>query len=364
MLPTWLGPAFAALVFASLSFWSFGKWTDVQIDFGTELYIPWQLSEGKVLYRDIAYRNGPLSPYLNAALFSLFGVSLRALVVCNLLILAGLTALLHRFFDRLCGPLAGTCASVAFLCIFAFSQYLWVANYNYVTPYQHAQVHGLVLAILMISLLVSALREASPGRLAAAGLCLGLVFLTKAELFAAAAAAAAAALLLLGFVGTNARATARGALLFAAMALLPAAVSTLALATAMPASEAVVATLGNWHYVGTGILGDPFYGWVTGVATWRANGARALWVAAAVALLALALLAADRLAGARGRAVGPLLAAVTAAGLVWGPDFVAWTAAARALPIVALAAAAGFAWAGAVDRPTTVSCSPCPRHCC
>ena len=37
----------------------------LMIDFGRELYVPWQLNEGKALYRDIAYFHGPFSPYLN-----------------------------------------------------------------------------------------------------------------------------------------------------------------------------------------------------------------------------------------------------------------------------------------------------------
>ena len=34
-----LGPLGLAALFAALAAWSWGKWTDVQIDFGTELYV-------------------------------------------------------------------------------------------------------------------------------------------------------------------------------------------------------------------------------------------------------------------------------------------------------------------------------------
>ena len=40
--------------------------------FGRELYVPWQLTQGKVLYRDIESIFGPLSPYLNALWMRLF----------------------------------------------------------------------------------------------------------------------------------------------------------------------------------------------------------------------------------------------------------------------------------------------------
>ena len=57
--------------FVALCAWSWGRWTDPQIDYGNELYIAWQLAEGKVLYGDLAHRNGPLSHAWNALLFTL-----------------------------------------------------------------------------------------------------------------------------------------------------------------------------------------------------------------------------------------------------------------------------------------------------
>jgi uncharacterized membrane protein len=76
--------------------WSWGTWPDPLIDFGRELYVPWQLTAGKVLYRDIAHLNGPLSPYLNALWFKLLGVSLRSLVVGNIAIWVLLVWMLYR----------------------------------------------------------------------------------------------------------------------------------------------------------------------------------------------------------------------------------------------------------------------------
>src|SRR5687768_5447393 len=89
-------PGFAGLIaltvhaclFALLMWWSWRKWPDPMIDFGRELYVPWQIVQGKVLYRDIASLFGPLSPYVNALWFKLFGVSLTTLIAANLAILA------------------------------------------------------------------------------------------------------------------------------------------------------------------------------------------------------------------------------------------------------------------------------------
>ena len=58
-------------VFAAMVMASRGTWPDALIDFGRELYVPWQLTLGKVLYRDVQSYYGPLSPYINALWFKL-----------------------------------------------------------------------------------------------------------------------------------------------------------------------------------------------------------------------------------------------------------------------------------------------------
>ena len=62
-----------------------------------ELYVAWQITEGRVFYRDLATLFGPLSPYVNAFWFRMFGVSLTTLVACNLAIFALLLAGIYRF---------------------------------------------------------------------------------------------------------------------------------------------------------------------------------------------------------------------------------------------------------------------------
>ena len=56
------------------------KWGDPIIDTGRELEIPWKVSLGDVLYKDMAYNYGPFSPYLNALFLKIFGVRLASIV--------------------------------------------------------------------------------------------------------------------------------------------------------------------------------------------------------------------------------------------------------------------------------------------
>src|SRR5690349_6281888 len=58
---------------------SWFKWPDPLIDFGRELYLPWRIIHGAVLYRDVDDYYGPLSQYWNAGLFAVFGPGVRVL---------------------------------------------------------------------------------------------------------------------------------------------------------------------------------------------------------------------------------------------------------------------------------------------
>ena len=119
-LPSWIYPLSIGIVFVILAAWSWRKWTDPIIDVGRELYIPWQITQGKVLYRDIASLYGPFSSYLNAFFFKLFGVSLTALILCNLTVLAGFTIVVYRFFRMVGDRISATAVCLVMLCIFSF----------------------------------------------------------------------------------------------------------------------------------------------------------------------------------------------------------------------------------------------------
>jgi len=184
-------------VFALLTAMTWRKWPDMLLDFGLQLYIPWKLSTGAVLYRDIAYMTGgPLSQYFDAVLFRAFGVSFLTLAVANLALLALLLGMVYRCFYQAADQLTALMASLAILLVFAFSHYTDYGIFNYVTPYCQEIYHGLILSIAMVALLARWVATRKRGAALAAGFCCGLVFLTKAEVFLAAAAALVAGLVL------------------------------------------------------------------------------------------------------------------------------------------------------------------------
>jgi hypothetical protein len=326
-----IGPLLLAVVFVALAAWTWKRTADVLIDFGNELYVAWRLASGDALYRDIATRNGPLSHAINAAWFLLFGVSVRTLVLCNLAVLAGTCALVWRVFAPVCGRAVALATGLTLLAAFGFAHTLDIGNYNWVTPYQHAQTHGLVLAIAGTLALAAALRSGRPLAWGLAGLCLGLVFLTKAELFVPFAGAAALALVL--EAGAPAPRPLRAASWLALAAALPVLVAFAVLSSRMTPLLAVDGVLGNWSHL-AGIAGDPFYRARAGLDAPWSNALRALRALGILAAFAAACAAIDLALPRRGRAFSGALAAATLfALLVSARHRIAWHELARALPL-------------------------------
>ncbi|WP_428940809.1 glycosyltransferase family 39 protein [Fontivita pretiosa] len=285
--------------------WSWFGWPDPLVDFGRELYLPWQILAGKVLYRDIAHFNGPLSAYFNTLVFALLGVSLRSIVIVNLILLALLTWLVWRLIGFIADRFAATVACIVMLTVFAFIQLGGIGNYNFVTPYSHELTHGLVLSFVAITCFAGFARRKEPNSLwlMGAGLALGMVFLTKPEVFVAAALALGTGIAL--HRPMPAAAALGGFVVAAAMPIL---IAFLLLAMGMPEAEAIRGVLGAWIYLfDSRITRSEFYARVIGTheLSWSL-----IYIVAACAAYAIILLIAARLATIRRRGTGLIALAV------------------------------------------------------
>ena len=194
--------ALVVVVFFERTVTSWRRWPDVVIDFGRELYAPWRLSQGAVLYRDVAHLSGPVSPLVNALWFRLFGISLTVLAVANLTLLAALVVGLYVALRRVTDLVTAVSGCVTLLVVFAFGHFVHCGNYNFVCPYAHELTHGIVLLAILLAALAGPRRRAAD---VGAGVCLGLLFLGKPETFAAGAAAMLASLILTERSSTLAR---------------------------------------------------------------------------------------------------------------------------------------------------------------
>lgn len=168
------------------------SWTRLNhflVDFGRELYVPWRLASGDVLYRDVAYFNGPLSPMLNSWLFRIFGVQIHVLFIANLLIGLGILWLLVSIMRRFVGSHVAGVGGLVFILMFAFNHWLNAGIFSYVAPYSHEMTHGLACSLLSLFCLGNPTSNSAPKesmrRAAVSGLLGGIVFLTKPEIFLA-----------------------------------------------------------------------------------------------------------------------------------------------------------------------------------
>ena len=172
----------ALLVGGVLAWHGFGASADWRIDYGRELYVPWRLVDGEALTRDLAYFNGPLSPYWNALWFLVFGVSIRVQAIANLLVIAATTVVIWTLGRRLGGRWTALAAAVGWLPMLAFQHQGDLGNFNWLAPYSHEMPHGIALALATMLGFARYLERPSAGRAALVGLGAGLVALTKPEI--------------------------------------------------------------------------------------------------------------------------------------------------------------------------------------
>jgi len=165
---------------------TWGRYGNIHIDFGRELYTAWRISEGDVLYRDIAWFNGPLSQYFNGFLFYIFGKSLNVLYAANLIILIFIIILIYNIVTKLSNVFAAAVTVLFFLPISAFGYITEVGNYNFIAPYSHEMSHGILLLLLSIFFLIRFFERQNLENAFLCGIFVGLSVLTKLEVAAAA----------------------------------------------------------------------------------------------------------------------------------------------------------------------------------
>ncbi len=334
------GPAALVAVAAAMAWWTWGTWADVLVDFGQQLYLPWQITQGRALYADLAYYNGPLSQYVNALAFRWFGVGLQTLVVLNLCWMGLLVGLLHHACRRVGGRVSAAAACLVFLLLFGFAHYVGISNYNYVCPYSHEMTHGLILSLAAMVCVWYGSRF-GPGMSAAGGMLLGLAFLTKAEVFVAGAAGTLSVLILTPLARpSQGRQTLKRAGGFLAGLLVPPLIAFLLLCLRMPPRLAFTGTMGSWVAVANKELaGLEFFQRGMGLTDIRGNLLlMAAWAGGyAVAILAVASMSLAARKSARRQALWAGVTVIALAGGLW--VFwrkIAWGNAARGLPLALL----------------------------
>jgi hypothetical protein len=165
---------------------SWRKWPDPLLDFGQQLYNAWQLSNGAVLYRDVGCIYGPVSEYLNAGIFWLFGPGLIVLAIANLVIFVAIATCVYLIIRKAWGVLPAWLSTLIFICVFGFSQFVDAGNYNYATPYANETIHGMLISLLLCYALFTWANNPTATRSFICGLLLGATLVLKPEFILAA----------------------------------------------------------------------------------------------------------------------------------------------------------------------------------
>ncbi len=179
-------PLSVAFFFIYLLSQSWLRWMDPLIDFPRDLYYAWRLSEGDLLYRQLANWYGPLAQLAQGAAFRLFGVGIDTIVWTNIALTAMVLFLLRDVFRTLGNRLSGWLATVIFLGVFAFGHYTSLANYNFLAPYVAQSTYSFAGLVVVLWGLVHHLKTERPQWLGIAGLGLAVAYLDKPEALLAA----------------------------------------------------------------------------------------------------------------------------------------------------------------------------------
>jgi len=179
---------------------------------------PLRLARGEMLYSDVRHIYGPLSPYLNALLYKIFGPSLTVLYADGVFSAIIILAAVYWLSRRLMGSVAAAAATLSVMWLCAFKQ-----AGNYVLPYSYSALHGCALGLVSLALLVRFLERQSESEfqsqasisgadspanssraalwLAMSGATAGLAILAKTEMGLGAVSAGVIAAALAGYTG-------------------------------------------------------------------------------------------------------------------------------------------------------------------
>lgn len=173
---TWLPAIAVILAVCALACWTWENWGDIRVDCGREMYVPDAMLHGKVLYGDLWYPYGPLTPYLQTTLFRLFGSTLPVLYGLGLAITISCAFLLLFISRRCLDPFASFLVVLCFLL-----RALQPGLFNFIVPYSYASAIGCLEALVCALCAVRYLESGTPSQLIAAGVAAGLALLTKIE---------------------------------------------------------------------------------------------------------------------------------------------------------------------------------------
>jgi hypothetical protein len=151
---TWIVLLVVSFLFGLAVSWQ--RWGNPLIDTGREMNVPLRLASGEMLYSDVRHVYGPLSPWVHAVLYRMFGPTLTVLYADGIACAAVAIALVYWLSRQIMTPAAAGAAtmSLMWLCVFKPAG-------NYVLPYSFNALHGTVLGLATLAVLARAVHTAA-----------------------------------------------------------------------------------------------------------------------------------------------------------------------------------------------------------
>ena len=125
------------------------------IDIGREAVLPWQMLEGKVLFKDLFNVYGPLSYQINAIAFAIFGIKLRTLYFLGLFSSIFIITLMFYIAKYFTNNTIAFFLALLMLPSCVFGKVL----HNFSFPYAYAAVYALLGYFLSAGAFILFLKE-------------------------------------------------------------------------------------------------------------------------------------------------------------------------------------------------------------
>ena len=121
----------------------YGRFGDVIVDSFREAYIPQQMIEGQILYKNIFNIYAPLSYIINALLFAIFGTKLSVLYFAGLIATLGITNLTFKISEMFTDKNTSLC-----VVLFLIAGSILSPNvFNFIFPYSYGMLYGLLFIL-------------------------------------------------------------------------------------------------------------------------------------------------------------------------------------------------------------------------
>ncbi len=138
------------VIFASFAYLLSVTWLkcgDLIIDTSRELWVPYKILKGTVLYKDIFYLFGFFVPYFISFLYKFFSVNLYVLIGLGIATTILMSIVIYKICRFFMDEITSGLAVLNFLFVFAFGFYTYNNIFNFILPYSFSST----IFILFIS---------------------------------------------------------------------------------------------------------------------------------------------------------------------------------------------------------------------